>query len=257
MPDGQYRVELYFTEPWHGTGGSDKTDCEGWRIFDIAVNDSVVLDNLDIWAESGHDGALKKVIYTTVKNGQLEISFPEVKAGQALISAIAIATDKSGVRIQKPTATSWSWAEAELNVLEKTPKELLPEDKNARKSIVYEAEKALFKGKTEKINIKNKDGIRLFNDAAIEWNISTGLAQVYALRFNYSNTSGKPLKAVLQLITANGTILKNDEITFPETAEKWKQISTTTGTYINAGNYKVLIIAPKVAGLSFESLEIQ
>ena len=257
VPDGQYRVELYFTEPWHGTGGSDKTDCEGWRIFDIAVNDSVVLDNLDIWAESGHDGALKKVIYTTVKSGQLEISFPEVKAGQALISAIAIATDKSGVRIQKATATNWSWAEAELNVLEKTPKELLPEDKNARKSIIYEAEKASFKGKTEKINIKNKDGIRLFNDAAIEWNVSTGLAQVYALRFNYSNTSGKPLKAVLQLITANGTILKNDEITFPETAEKWKQISTTTGTYINAGNYKVLIIAPKVAGLSFESLEIQ
>ena len=66
---GTYRIELYFTEPWHGTGGSASTDCEGLRIFDVAVNDSVVLDDLDIWAESGHDGVCKKVVYATVKGG--------------------------------------------------------------------------------------------------------------------------------------------------------------------------------------------
>ncbi|KAB5008451.1 DUF4982 domain-containing protein, partial [Bacteroides thetaiotaomicron] len=44
VADGTYRIELYFTEPWHGTGGSASTDCEGLRIFDVAVNDSVVLD---------------------------------------------------------------------------------------------------------------------------------------------------------------------------------------------------------------------
>lgn len=60
VADGMYRIEFYFTEPWHGTGGSASADCEGLRIFDVAVNDSVVLDDLDIWAESGHDGACKK-----------------------------------------------------------------------------------------------------------------------------------------------------------------------------------------------------
>ena len=40
LPDGRYRVELYFIEPWHGTGGGEGTDCEGLRIFDVAVNDS-------------------------------------------------------------------------------------------------------------------------------------------------------------------------------------------------------------------------
>lgn len=257
VPDGKYRVELYFTEPWHGTGGGEKTDCEGWRIFDVAVNDSVVLNDFDIWAESGHDGALKKVIDAIVKNGQLEISFPEVKAGQALISAIAMATTNPNIKPLKRTETDWSWAEAEQNVLEKTPKELLPEDKNARISTVYEAEKALLKGKTEKITIKNKDGIRLGKDASIQWTISTGLAQIYALRFNYLNTSGKAIKARMQFLAVNGTILKDDEITFPETVEKWKQISTTTGTYINAGTYKVIISAENPAGLGFESLEIQ
>ena len=59
LPDGEYRVELYFTEPWHGTGGSK--DCEGLRIFDVAVNDSTYINDMDIWAESGHDVAYKKV----------------------------------------------------------------------------------------------------------------------------------------------------------------------------------------------------
>ncbi|MDD4992623.1 MAG: malectin domain-containing carbohydrate-binding protein [Paludibacter sp.] len=257
VPDGKYRVELYFTEPWHGTGGGMKTDCEGLRIFDVAVNDSVVLNDLDIWAESGHDGALKKVVYANVKGGELEISFPEVKAGQALISAIAIATADKTIEPKPRLQTSWSWAEADKNVLEKTPKELLPEDKNARTSTIYEAEKASLKGKFEKVTIKTKEGIRFGKAGSIQWTISTGLAQVYALRFNYLNTSGKPIKAKFQFVAANGTVLKNDEITFPETAEKWKQISTTTGGYINAGLYKVIITAENPEGLGFESLEVQ
>ncbi len=259
VPNGKYRVELYFTEPWHGTGGSEKTDCEGLRIFDVAINDSIVLNDLDIWAESGHDGALKKVVYATVKGGKLVISFPEIKAGQALISAIAIATSEKDIQIIQPKQTDWSWADAEKNVLEKTPKEMLPEDKNARKSILYEAEMALLKGKTEKVLVRKKDGIKLANgnDNSIQWTITTGLAQVYALRFNYMNTSGKPIKARMQFLAANGTLLRDDEITFPDAPEKWKQISTTTGSYINAGKYFVKIYGENTQGLSFESLEVQ
>jgi len=51
-------VELYFTEPWLGTGGG--MDCSTWRLFDVAVNEQKVLKNVDIWKEVGHDGALKK-----------------------------------------------------------------------------------------------------------------------------------------------------------------------------------------------------
>ena len=88
MADGTYRIELYFTEPWHGTGGSASTDCEGLRIFDVAVNDSVVLDDLDIWAESGHDGVCKKIVYTTVKGGMLKIHFPEVTLSESFPSLL-------------------------------------------------------------------------------------------------------------------------------------------------------------------------
>jgi len=259
VPDGKYRVELYFTEPWYGTGGGEKTDCEGWRIFDVAVNDSVVLNDLDIWTESGHDGALKKVVYATVYNGKLIISFPEVKAGQALISAIAIATEDKSVKIKLPQQSDWSWDAAEKNTLEKTPKELLPIDTNARKSNIYKIETAQLKGKTEKVLVRDKTGVKFGNgkENSVQWTINTGLAQIYALRFNYMNTSGKPLKARMQFISETGAVLRDDEITFPEAPEKWKQISTTTGTYINAGKYFVRIFGENTAGLSFESLEVQ
>lgn len=90
VPDGEYLVELYFTEPWLGTGGG--MDCTAWRLFDVAVNEQTILKNVDIWKEAGHDGALKKTVKVKIRGGQLEISFPNVKAGQALISAIAIAS---------------------------------------------------------------------------------------------------------------------------------------------------------------------
>ena len=259
VADGTYRIELYFTEPWHGTGGSASTDCEGLRIFDVAVNDSVVLDDLDIWAESGHDGVCKKVVYATVTGGMLRIHFPEVKAGQALISGIAIASTNEELKPTAFPASDWSWEKADKEVMEKTPKELLPEDKNARVSISYEAETATLKGKFQKKEHRKQMGIFFGKGKgnSIEWNVSTGLAQVYALRFKYMNTTGKPMPVLMKFIDSKGVVLKEDVLTFPETPDKWKMMSTTTGTFINAGHYKVLLSAENMDGLAFDALDIQ
>lgn len=89
VPNGTYQVELYFSEPWYGIGGG--LNCTGWRMFDVAVNDGVLSD-LDIWKEAGQGQALRKVITAQSKDGRIVISFPEVAAGQAIISAIAIAS---------------------------------------------------------------------------------------------------------------------------------------------------------------------
>lgn len=92
VPDGKYVVELYFVEPWYGTGGG--LDCTAWRLFDVALNDRVVLDDLDIWREVGHDRALKKSFPVEATDGLIEISFPEVKSYQAVLSAIAVRRSK-------------------------------------------------------------------------------------------------------------------------------------------------------------------
>ncbi|RZK17222.1 MAG: glycoside hydrolase family 2, partial [Hymenobacter sp.] len=96
VPDGEYLVELYFVEPWLGTGGG--LDCTGWRLFDVALNQQTVLHDLDIWKEVGHDQALKKTVKVQVTGGELVLSFPHVASGQALISAIAIASLDASAR---------------------------------------------------------------------------------------------------------------------------------------------------------------
>lgn len=90
---GAYEIELHFVEPWYGTGGG--LDCTNWRNFDVAVNGETVIDDLDIWSESGHDRVLIKRLSVDVHGDSLVINFPEVKSGQAVISAIAISSEDS------------------------------------------------------------------------------------------------------------------------------------------------------------------
>lgn len=259
VPNGTYRVELYFTEPWHGTGGSASTDCEGLRIFDVAVNNLLVIDDLDVWAEVGHDGACKRVVSATVTDGMLTVSFPEVKAGQAIICAIAIATQDAKAQPTAFAATDWSWAKADKEVLAKTPKELLPQDKNARPNATYPAEDASLTGTYVTKEHRKQTGVFFGKGSgnSIEWNVSTGLAQIYALRFKYMNESKKPIAVRLQFIDSKGVVLKDDVITFADTTEKWRMTSTTTGTFINAGHYKVVLTADNMEGLCFDALDIQ
>ena len=62
------------------------------------------------------------------------------------------------------------------------------------------------------------------------------------------NATGKPMKVRMQFIDSKGVVLKEDHLTFAETPGKWRMLSTTTGTYINAGYYKVVLSAPDMEG---------
>lgn len=88
IKSGKYKIELYFMEPWYGVGG--KMNCAGWRVFDVAVNHEIVLQDFDIWKEAGVHTTLKKVIPVEVSDNEITITFPRIKSYQAVISAIAI-----------------------------------------------------------------------------------------------------------------------------------------------------------------------
>ncbi|WP_221032397.1 malectin domain-containing carbohydrate-binding protein [Actomonas aquatica] len=90
VPSGPVEVELHFIEPWYGIGGGDAT---GWRLFDIALNDTTVATDLDLFATAGPDRAVVRRFPVEVgADRKLTIRFPRVAAGQAVISAIAIST---------------------------------------------------------------------------------------------------------------------------------------------------------------------
>ena len=230
VPDGDYRVELYFVEPWHGKGGGEQDDYEGLRIFDVAINGETVVDDLDPWAEAGYLGALRRVVTAKAKDGKIRISFPEVKAGQAVIAGIAVASVQSVALAQRQTTTSWR--AFDTDTIAKLPKEELPQDSEARPASVYQP--------TAKQN----------NTFVIK----PGLGQEYALRFRYKNTTGNAVKARMTITDSKHTVLVDREVSFPPTPNKFKMLSTTTGTQINAGTYTVKI---ETKDVEFKELEIQ
>ncbi len=361
VPDGEYLVELYFVEPWFGLGNINAT---GWRIFDVAINDKVVLKDLDIFKEVGHNQVLKKVVTATVKGGELVVHFPKVKASQAIITAIAIATkDKSlkvpvhqveNVEINSNNAALHHWlnitdtvntitqqtffhlppvaygadyirwkttehtadfrfAEStdvyvgdtnSLNIpiylkgFEKQKETVLLSDSTVvcmykkifkagesfgvnnqvglvtiffqqttniqpaydlKPVVAYRPAQATIKGDATKTTVHTKDAVTFqANNASVEWNIATGVADVYSITIRYANETGKHLKAMLQLFQADGTLMKEELITFTQSkAGKWNYAVTNTGSMINAGNYIINIKAIDAAGLSVSALDIQ
>lgn len=241
VPDGEYRVELYFAEPWLGKHEGAGIDCEGERIFDVAINDSVVVDDLDLWAEAGFAGACKKVVDIKVKGGLLTISFPEVKVGEAIISAIAIAAkgeigdaEKWNLAFKgsKPESgmSKTYWADLDKDVVEKYPKELLPQDNEVFPAVRYKSKSST-------------------------WTINPGVAREYMLRFRYKNTTGEQQVGRLKIVDSKGIVLLDRAMTFPETPNKFKTIGTTTDSQINAGTYQIILSG--LPNVSFDYLEVQ
>ena len=241
VPDGEYRVELYFAEPWLGKHEGTGIDCEGERIFDVAINDSVVVDDLDLWAEAGFAGACKKMVDVKVKGGLLTISFSEVKVGEAIISAIAIAAKgeigdaekwNTAFKGSKPASgmSKTYWADLDKDVVEKYPKELLPQDNEVFPAVRY-------KSKTS------------------TWTINPGVAREYMLRFRYKNTTGEQQVGRLKIVDSKGIVLLDRDMTFPKTPNKFKTIGTTTDSQINAGTYQIILSG--LPNVSFDYLEVQ
>lgn len=259
VPDGKYRVELYFIEPWHGTGGGIGTDCKGLRIFDVAVNGVTVLDDLDIWAEAGHDRLLKKVVECESSDGFIIVDFPEVKAGQAVISAVAVSTKDTTTLYSEYSASvsDWSWDAADKVVVEKLLFKRLQEEENSRPVKTYKAVDARSEGSFAIQNAGKRKVIGFHNSGKIEWDFNVGLAQNYAFRFRYMNASGNTVEARLTLTDRAGNVVKHRNLTFPDTSGRWLLTSTTTGGYINAGEYKLEITLPKDAEIFFESVGVQ
>lgn len=81
VANGRFRVNLTFVEP------SNKA---GQRVFDVVVNGSTVLSDLDVAKEAGApEAALERSFEVSVTGGELEIAF-RPKVGKAIVSAIQI-----------------------------------------------------------------------------------------------------------------------------------------------------------------------
>ncbi len=79
---GLYKITLHFAELQHEAAGK--------RIFDVQIEDSIVLKDFDIYTESGRLSAVVKEAKVKVADNQLEIVFIS-KTGEPCIAGIEVA----------------------------------------------------------------------------------------------------------------------------------------------------------------------
>ncbi|WP_164976310.1 malectin domain-containing carbohydrate-binding protein [Oleiharenicola lentus] len=222
VPDGDYRVELYFMEPWYGAGGGN---CAGWRLFDVAINGDTVLRNLDLWQEAGFAGAVKKVVNARVSGGWLEVSFPRVASYQAVISAIAIAAKDPAARAPAETAVAVTTSKAPST------------------DAAFSLGEA-----TYPVSAAKRDGNRL------SWTITLGLGGGHDFALRYVNPGPEPLTAELQVTALDGTVMGKGQLSLELTPGA---TATVADLGMNAGDYTVTVTLPGKGAVKVEALIVR
>jgi hypothetical protein len=116
-------------------------------------------------------------------------------------------------------------------------------------------------GTVESGRYRNEDFVKLNEKGGtIEFDVNPTLAATYLIRFRYMNHSNESIPMQMELInTLNGVPMVKETIWFePTTVEnKWRIMSTTTGSQINAGEYKVRLTVLDRPGIEFTRFEFE
>lgn len=110
VDNGEYQVTLYFADIYFGaTGGG--IGGNGKRIFDVSIENQIVLDDYDIYAEVGGQTETTKTFNVTVSDGVLDIYFSALSSDggvdQPKLSALEV-TGLPSSDSQSPTAPTLS-----------------------------------------------------------------------------------------------------------------------------------------------------
>ncbi len=229
VPDGEYRVELYFAEPWYGAGGGD---CSGWRLFDVAVNGETVLRDIDLWKEAGFSRAVKKVVTAQARDGLIEISFPRVASYQAVISAIALSTSDLKARIpdKAPADIGQSGSQPAAQ------REVIPARAQPAEGTVYP------------VTMAKKSGTML------TWSVQIGLGGNHDFSVRYKNTGKQAVVVELRVSGFDGATLGKRRLDLIPTSAG---VASLEGVGMNAGEYNVTLAASSAAEFEVEALLVK
>ena len=139
------------------------------------------------------------------------------------------------------------WLLLDTDTIARLPKDELPQDSEARPATIYTPQQSQQSQRSQVSQQSQKPHTTTFI-------ITPGLGQEYAMRFRYKNTTGQSVVGLLRLTDAKNVVLIDRPITFPATPNKFKMLSTTTGTQINAGTY---ILTIEADSLEFKEMELQ
>ncbi|MFH1197870.1 MAG: family 16 glycosylhydrolase [bacterium] len=90
VPNGRYKVNLLFADNANNSAGE--------RIFDVIIENVVVKDNLDVYAEVGKNNAFNFETETDVNDGIIDIFFAEEK-DSAFVNGIIVEQLTTGIKL--------------------------------------------------------------------------------------------------------------------------------------------------------------
>ncbi len=97
---GRYRVDLHFAEIWY--------NAKNKRVFDVMLENTLALDNLDLYATVGHDAALLYTFEVEVTDGVLDLNFSST-VDDPKLSALEVSALPSSatLTITSPNGGEW------------------------------------------------------------------------------------------------------------------------------------------------------
>jgi beta-galactosidase len=246
VPDGDYRVDLFFIEPWYGRGGGE---CTGWRLFDVAVNGETKLRDVDLWQEAGYARAIKKTISAKARGGWLEISFPRVASYQAVVSGIAIATADARAAVPAvPPAVPVSIQSR----LRKLPSATQPAGMSESGFAVYPAVAARRQGAVVEGDIAVLTG----TNASLTWDITVGLGGPHEMQLQLRNDGAAAVSVELAVASLDGATLATGTWTIPP-GQGYVMSSPPEVFSFNAGTYAVTLSLRTNDTLHIKSLSVK
>jgi hypothetical protein len=90
VDDGRYEVTLRFAEIFF--------NADNQRIFDVALEDETVIDDLDIHAEVGADAELERTFEAVIDDGEINLDF-QASANNAKLSGLIVRQLEDGVPV--------------------------------------------------------------------------------------------------------------------------------------------------------------
>lgn len=219
-PNAACTVEMYFVEP--GSYG---------RMFDIAINGTTVERKFRIADAAPERNAVRRSWkIRTGADGMIRISFPRVSVNQALVSAIAISTDADSAKLLAPESRKpgypesdgLAWKELTAMVRHRTPKCILPDGGETKKSHA---------GFAQALPIEDKDGM---HRAWVALRESGDYSMIF--RVLKGSPVGKTVHWALQDENFTCDIKKADTVITPEMV-RGDTVTLPTDCVVNAGVY--------------------
>ncbi len=116
VPNGDYRIRLHFAEIYFGATGGGPGGA-GQRVFDVRLEDQLILNNYDINADVGPQTVVIKEFPITITDGSVDLFFDASAAvggiNQPKLSALEVISTGGTPPAPEPGPVASLWAEAE------------------------------------------------------------------------------------------------------------------------------------------------